>query len=541
MNVLLLTGPFFMIQIYDRILPSQSLATLVALSLLVCFLMAAYGSFDYIRSRLVTRIATLIDLQFAGAVFGDGMRAGARSTQGGDPTRDLKVLRQFLTGPSAIGLFDVPWLPVYLGVVFALHPALGWMAVIAAALLIALAVTNAHQSRSPSRETTLHEIREDGIVSACRRNVETIRAMGMHANLQRIWLSEHTRVLAATRNGADRSALFSSLSRAFRLLLQSAVLAVGAWLVIDNALSAGSLIAASITFARALAPLDAAIAQWRSVVTARQSWLRLRDLLAEAPPSAPHVALDKPRRTLSVECVAVAAPNRRNILVDGASFHLQAGDGLGIIGPSGSGKSTLVRGLVGAWPMVRGEVRLDGATPSQWDAQQFGRCIGYLPQEVQLFDGKVSDNISRFNPSGASEAIIAAAKLAGVHECILALPQGYSTVLGSEGVVLSSGQQQRIALARAVYGSPFLIVLDEPNAHLDLEGEQALSRTIQAVRKSGSIVLVVAHRKTAISELNKLLVLEAGKIVHFGDKDGVFAEIAARSKPQDGGLRVVAR
>jgi ATP-binding cassette subfamily C protein PrsD len=540
MNVLLLTGPFYMLQIYDRVLPSQSLPTLLVLSVLAAGLMGIYGALDFLRSRLMGRIGTFLDLRLAGPAFDLGMDTGSKAGVGGDPTRDLRTVRQYLVGPAAVGLFDIPWLPVYLAVVFLLHHVLGWMAVIAALLLITLAVLNAAASKGPVRAAIAREFKEDAFVAACRRNAETLRILGMRLDLGRIWLTEHARLLKDSQTGSDRNALYSSLSRALRLLAQSAVLGVGAFLVVDNSLSAGALIAASITFARALAPVDLAIGQWRGVVAARQSWQRLQSYLSCSSRPVSRVALGRPHQTFSAASLSVASPDRGSIIVEGVSFQLRAGDGLGVIGASGCGKSTLVRGLLGAWPAVQGEVRLDGATFDQWREEDLGAHIGYLPQDVHLFNGTIAQNIARFRHDATADAVIAAARLAGVHQLILSLPDGYETVIGAGGLALSAGQRQRVALARAVYGTPFLVVLDEPNAHVDGEGEFALINAIRALRAAGSIVVVVAHRKGVISDLNKLLLLNAGRVQCVGDTNIVMAHIASKSVARPGGLSVVA-
>lgn len=538
MNVLLLTGPFYMLQIYDRVLPGQSIPTLLVLSILVAGLMLVHGALDYVRSRLMLRIGSLFDLKLAHPAFDLATRQ--QPGVGGDPARDLRSVRHFLMGPAAVGLFDIPWFPVYIAVVFALHPVLGWMAIASSIALVALAVLNASASQAPVREAMTREANEDAFINVCRYNSETVGVLGMRRELGRIWEVEHAQLLSANQTGGDRSALYSSLSRTLRLLLQSAVLGVGAVLVVESTLSAGALVAASITFARALAPVDTAIVQWRGVVTARQAWLRLTTHFAGTTHIHERVTLGRPHQTLTVEDMTISTPSGGSIIVKSASLQLQAGDGLGIIGNSGSGKSTLVRGLLGAWPMVKGEVRLDGATLSQWREDELGAHIGYLPQDIHLFNGTVAQNIARFRQDSTSEAVIAAAKIAGVHELILSLPDGYETLMGPAGVVLSAGQCQRVAVARAVYGQPFLVVLDEPNSHADAEGEFSLINAMRTLRAAGSIVIVVAHRRGAIAEMNKLLLMNAGQVELFSDKNTVLSQIASKSTVNHGGLRAVA-
>jgi ATP-binding cassette subfamily C protein PrsD len=544
MNVLLLTGPFYMLQIYDRVLTSQSLPTLTALSILVVALLLLYGFFEFLRARLMARVAAMVDLRLAGTAFQEALRlagGGAASAASAEALRDLRGVRQFLASPAAAGLFDVPWMPVYLAVIFLLHPALGWVAVGGSLALIVIALANERYGRLPSQQLILSATREDGFVASARLNAETVKAMGMLGDLARLWGAHHGQAAEAQRNAGDPIAGFAALSRSLRLILQSAILGVGAYLAIANELSPGALIAASIVFGRALAPVDMVVAQWRTIAGARQSWNRLKATLARANKDiVVATELPAPRQNLVVDQLYVGPPDERGIIVQNVSFKLAAGEALGVIGASGSGKSTLARALVGAWPAVRGEVRLDGATLSQWDDAVLGHHIGYLPQDVHLFDGTVAENISRFRAGASSEDIVAAAKLAGTHDIIVQLPDGYDTRIGAQGATLSAGQRQRLGLARAIFGGPFLIVLDEPNAHLDAEGELALVAAIDALRAAGKIIVVVAHRKTAITKVDKLVWMEDGKASAFGPKDQVLADIRQKAS-SNGGLRVVSR
>jgi PrtD family type I secretion system ABC transporter len=544
MNVLLLTGPFYMLQIYDRVLTSQSLPTLTALSILVVALLLLYGFFEFLRSRLMARVAAMVDLRLAGTAFQEALRlagGGAASAASAEALRDLRVVRQFLASPAAAGLFDVPWMPVYLAVIFLLHPALGWVAVGGSLALIVIALANERYGRLPSQQLILSATREDGFVASARLNAETVKAMGMLGDLARLWGAHHGQTAEAQRNAGDPIAGFAALSRSLRLILQSTILGVGAYLAIANELSPGVLIAASIVFGRALAPVDMVVAQWRTIAGARQSWNRLKATLTRANKDiVVATVLPAPRQNLVVDQLYVGPPDERGIIVQNVSFNLEAGEALGVIGASGSGKSSLARALVGAWPAVRGEVRLDGATLSQWDDAVLGHHIGYLPQDVHLFDGTVAENISRFRAGASSEDIVAAAKLAGTHDIIVQLPDGYDTRIGAQGATLSAGQRQRLGLARAIFGGPFLIVLDEPNAHLDAEGELALVAAIDALRAAGKIIVVVAHRKTAITKVDKLVWMEDGKVSAFGPKDQVLADIRQKAS-SNGGLRVVSR
>ena len=544
MNVLLLTGPFYMLQIYDRVLTSQSVPTLVALSVLVGLLLALYGFFDFLRTRLMARVAAIVDLHLAGNAFREAVRlgdSGATSVASAEALRDLRGVRQFVGSPAATGLFDIPWMPAYVAVIFVLHPILGWIAVGGSLALIVIALTNEGRGRRPAQQLMLSATREDSFVASARLNAETVKAMGMLGDLARLWHTQHGQTADAQRVAGDSNSGYAALSRSLRLILQSAILGTGAYLAIANELSPGALIAASIIFARALAPVDVAVAHWRSIAAARQSWNRLKATLAGAKNQiAVATELPAPHHTLVVDRLYVAPPGQNSVIIHDVSFALKAGEALGVIGASGSGKSTLARGLVGAWPAVRGEVRLDNATLTQWDEGVLGHHIGYLPQDVHLFEGTVAENISRFRADAASEDVVAAAKLAGTHDMIVQLPDGYDTRIGSQGITLSAGQRQRLGLARALFGNPFLIVLDEPNAHLDAEGEMSLVSAIDALRVAGKVVVVIAHRKTAITKVDKLLWMANGKVSAFGPKDQVLADIQQKAS-SNGGLRVVSR
>ena len=538
MNVLLLTGPFYMLQIYDRVLTSNSLPTLVALSALVLVLLGLYGLFDFVRGRLMTRLANNLDLHLADRVYEESIRAGPIG-ESSDPSRDLRTVRQFMASPVAAGLFDVPWLPFYIAVVWLLHPVLGMIAIAGALFIVCIAILNGWASRKPSQEASAMALREDRFVGTSKQNGETIKAMGMLGDMQRAFAGLHRESLASGQKGTDRNAVFAAPTRSIRLILQSAILGVGAYLVITSELSPGAMIAASIIFARALAPVDMAIAQWRGVVAAKQAWGRLKEALAQRTEATRSVALEPPCQSLAVEDLYVGPPGKDRALVSRVALDLVAGEGLGIIGASGCGKSSLLRGLVGAWPVLRGEIRIDGATPDQWSAEDRGKFIGYLPQEVYLFDGTVAQNIARFRSDATSEQIVEAAKIAGAHELILQLPDGYETLLGTGGITLSAGQRQRVALARALFGEPFLVILDEPNAHIDSAGEQALLTAVDDLRARGAIVIVVAHRKAAIGRLDKLMLLRDGEPQIFGPKDEVLKQVAASAYDAEGGLRVV--
>jgi PrtD family type I secretion system ABC transporter len=533
-NLLYLTGSIFMLEIYDRVLPSRSVPTLVGLIILAGGLYIAQGILDLIRGRILVRIGTSLDEALSGRVFETVVRlpliAGGRS-EGLQPLRDLDNIRSFLSslGPSAF--FDLPWLPFYLAICFAFHVLIGATALAGAIILVILTILTEFMTRKPAREAMGLAARRNDLAAASRRNAEVLVAMGMSGRLTKRWSVTNENYLTGNQRTSDVAGGLGAIAKVMRMTLQSAVLGVGAYLVIHQEATAGVIIAGSILSARALAPVDLAIAHWRGFVAARQSWHRLNRLLASLPARDAPTRLQAPSKRLSVENVSIVPPGDQKIIVQDVSFALDAGNGLGIIGPSGSGKSSLVRALVGVWQPVRGKVRLDAAALDQWSSEVLGRHLGYLPQDVELFAGTVAQNICRFDPDAISENIIAAAKEAGVHEMIVKMSEGYDTQVGEHGVSLSAGQAQRVALARALYGEPFLIVLDEPNSNLDTEGDEALTRAVRAARERGAIVVVVAHRPIGIEAVDMLLVLKDGRMQAFGPKEQVLGQVLQRVAP----------
>jgi ATP-binding cassette subfamily C protein len=530
-NLLYLTGSIFMLEIYDRVLPSRSVPTLVGLVILAGGLYIAQGILDLIRGRILARIGTSLDEALSGRVFETVVRlpliAGGRN-EGLQPLRDLDNIRSFLSsmGPSAF--FDLPWLPFYLAICFAFHVLIGATALAGAIILVILTVLTEFMTRKPAREAMGLAARRNDLAAASRRNAEVLVAMGMSGRLTRRWSAANEEYLAGNQRASDVAGGLGATAKVMRMTLQSAVLAVGAYLVIHQEATAGVIIAGSILAARALAPVDLAIAHWKGFVAARQSWHRLNRLLGSLPAQSAPTRLQSPSRRLSVENVSIVPPGDQRVIVHDVTFALEAGNGLGVIGPSGSGKSSLVRAMVGVWQPVRGKVRLDAAALDQWSSDVLGRHIGYLPQDVELFAGTVAQNICRFDPDAVSENIIAAAKEAGVHEMIVKMSEGYDTQVGEHGVSLSAGQAQRVALARALYGEPFLIVLDEPNSNLDTEGDEALTRAVRSARERGAIVVVVAHRPIGIEAVDMLLVLKDGRMQAFGPKEQVLGQVLQR-------------
>ena len=541
-NVLMLTGAMFMLEVYDRVLPSRSVPTLIVLFALAAGLFAAQGVIDLIRSRILVRIGASLDEALSARVYDAVVRLSLIAGDRGDgvqPLRDLDNVRGFLSGVGPVALFDLPWIPAYLVICFLLHPYIGWAALAGAAVLCCLTLLTEYFTRAPTKLAGDLAKTRMGLAEAGRRNAEALVAMGMAGQFGARWSDINRTYAESARRASDVGGSLGSIAKVLRLMLQSGVLGVGAWLVIHQEATAGIIIAGSIVSARALAPIDLAIANWKGFVAARHSWQRLAKLLALVPASPAPMPLDAPRSSLAVESASVVPPGGNKFVVQDVTLALEAGQGLGIIGPTASGKSSLVRMIVGVWPAARGVVRLDGAALAQWAPLALGVHIGYLPQSVALFSGTIAQNISRFDGAAAPDVIIAAAKAAGVHHLIVNLPDGYETEIGEHGVTLSAGQAQRIALARALYRDPFLVVLDEPNASLDSEGDEALTRAILGVRSRGGIVVVVAHRPSALAGVDLVLVMNRGRAQRLGPKDDVLAETLVRSAPGARPLKVV--
>jgi ATP-binding cassette subfamily C protein len=527
-NILYLTGSFYMLEVYDRVLPSRSVPTLVALSILALTLFAFQGVLDIIRSRVLVRVAATLDERLSARVYDIVVALPLRARTPGDglaPLRDLDQIRSFLVTTGPLALFDLPWMPIYVLICFLFHPWIGVAALIGAVILTSLTLLSEFMTRKPSRMTMQHIGTRNGLADAGRRNAEVLLAMGMAPRMGKIWGEANAKYLASQRQTSDVAGGLGAISKVLRFALQSGVLGLGAYLVIQQQATAGIIIASSIIVARALAPVELAIANWRGFVSARQSWKRLSDSLAAMDKGPEPMSLPAPKSNLVVENVIGNPPGIQRMVVQDVSFTLKAGQGLGIIGPSASGKSSLARLIVGVWLPARGKVRIDGAALDQWSPAELGQHIGYLPQDVELFAGTVAQNIARFEPDAPSEAIIAASQAAGVHDMIVRLPEGYDTQIGENGAVLSAGQRQRIALSRALYRDPFLIVLDEPNSNLDSDGDKALTQAIVGVRKRGGIVVVVAHRPSALAGVDQVLAMLNGRAHAFGPRDEVLAKL----------------
>ncbi|PWR25314.1 type I secretion system permease/ATPase [Zavarzinia aquatilis] len=528
-NLLMLTGPLFMLQVYDRVLASHSLETLVALIVIVVFLYLVQGLIDLVRTRMFARIAGLLAAALGPPLFDADLRQTVTvgRGRGGRPLRDLEQIRAFLAGGGPGALFDLPWMPLYAGLLFVLHPWLGALGLLGILVLTLLTVLTDRLGRGPQAATNQLAAAAQDIGDAAALNADAAIALGMQAPLRERWRQATASAAAAHLTGGDGAALFGTLSKSFRLLLQSLMLALGAYLVIRGDATGGVIIASSIMLGRALAPVELAIGHWRGFIAARQAWRRIETLLAAHP--EPHVSVDlpAPARALSVNGLAVAVPGGHRLVLKDVAFQLEAGDVLGIIGPSGAGKSTLLRTLAGLSPPLRGSIRLDGSELRQWSPSAAGRFIGFLPQSVGLFAGTIAENIARFDPQATTEDILAAARAAGVDQLVRGFADGYETQIGEGGMALSAGQRQRIALARALFRRPFLLLLDEPNANLDGEGEAALSRGIAGAKASGAITIIVTHRPSALTHADKALMLVDGAVAAFGPKDEVLRRVLA--------------
>jgi ATP-binding cassette, subfamily C, bacterial PrsD len=541
-NVLMLTGAMFMLEVYDRVLPSRSVPTLIGIAILAGGLYMAQGLIDLIRGRLLVRIGSALDEAVSGRVFDTILRLPmrvARVSDGLQPLRDLDSVRSFLSGLGPIALFDLPWLPLYIGICYLLHPWLGYTALAGAIILAALTLLTEVLTRRPTKAAASFAASRSELAQAGHRNAEAIVAMGMTGRMVHRWAEANRQYMAGQLGASDVVGGLGAVSKVLRMVLQSAVLGVGAFLVIRQDATGGIIIAGSILAARALAPVDLAIAHWKAFAACRQSWQRLNKLLTLLPPEQAPMLLPAPRERLTVESASGAPPGSSKLILQDVSFKLERGSGLGVIGPTGSGKSSLARLLVGVWQPARGKVRVDGCTLDQWSSEVLGTHIGYLPQDVELLSGTVAQNIARFEPDADPQAIVAAAKAAGVHDLIIELGEGYETHVGERGETLSAGQAQRIALARALYRDPFLVVLDEPNSNLDAAGDEALTRAILGIRARGGIVVVIAHRPSAIAGVDLVLVLKQGRLQAFGPKDEILSKVLQRDAPAPRPLKVV--
>ncbi|EXJ15988.1 type I secretion system permease/ATPase [Imhoffiella purpurea] len=538
-NLLMLVPPLYMLQVYDRVLASRSSSTLLMLTILVVFLFAILGLLELLRTRILVRISAKLDMALSPRLFSAMFDAKLRNGRGAgvQPIDDLTNLRQFLTGNGLFAFFDVPWMPVYIAVLFFMHPWLGWFAVGAAILLLVLATANELTTRKPLGQANGVSIAARNYLGGNLRNAEALEAMGMIQRVHARWSERHHEVLRLQALASDRAGIMANLSKATRITLQSLILGVGAYLVILQEATPGIMIAGSIILGRALAPIDMLIGTWKGFLSARSAYKRLHDLLLAIPKRPRFMSLPAPDGSLMLDGVVAAPPGAQTPVLRGVRFDVAAGEVVGIVGPSAAGKSTLARVVLGVWPTVAGKVRLSGADISHWNRDELGPYIGYLPQDIELFDGTVGENIARFGEVDP-EMVVAAAQRAQVHEMILHLPKGYDTPIGEGGSVLSGGQRQRIGLARAMYGNPVLVVLDEPNSNLDDQGEAALVKAILQLKEEGSTVLVITHRPNVLHAVDKIIVLREGLVQSIGPRDQILAQfarptaVAAQPKPQ---------
>ena len=527
-NLLMLAPALYMLQVYDRVLASGNQMTLLMLTLMILGLFGLMGALEWVRSQVVIRLGTQMDMRLNQRVYDAAFEAqlSTGSPAAGQALNDLTSLRQFATGNALFAFFDAPWFPVYLWVIFMFSPWLGLLALGGAVLLMLLAWLNQRVSQGPLKAASELSVEATQQASAHLRNAEAIEAMGMLATLRGHWLAQHTAFLAQQNLASEKTASVGAWSKGVRLALQSLVLGLGALLAVQGQITAGMMIAGSILMGRVLSPIDQLIGVWKQWTSARLAYQRLESLLQAHPARPPRMALPVPRGELAVEQLSASAPGTRRATLSNLSFTLPAGQVLGVIGPSGCGKSTLARLLIGVWQPLAGKVRLDGAQLSQWDKQQLGPHLGYLPQDIQLFAGTIAQNIARFAQVDADK-VLAAAQMAGVHSLILQMPEGYDTRLGDGGAGLSGGQKQRIGLARALYGLPALIVLDEPNANLDEAGEQALLQAIAQLKQLKRTLILITHKPNVLTLTDQLLILREGQLQAFGPT----AKVLAAPKP----------
>ncbi|MAU52827.1 MAG: type I secretion system permease/ATPase [Roseovarius sp.] len=526
-NLLMLTGPIYMLQVYDRVLSSRSVETLIALSVLVVFLYTVMGVLDFARGRIMGRVGARFQAALDRRVFDAVIRKSALAP---DPRtasglRDLESVQRLLSAPVLLALFDMPWAPVFIAAIWVFHPWLGALAILGGGLLVALTVINQAVTRRPSARAGMAGMQAEAESDRLRLEAEMVQAMGMRDAAFDRWQQTRNAALSEQMRAADLGGSFANVSKAFRLLLQSAMLGLGAFLVLRGEMTPGAMIAGSILLGRALAPIETAIGQWPLVQRAMQGWDNLAELLGEVPPEPVRTALPRPKARLEGQRITVLPPGETVPVLRGVSFSVAPGQALGIIGPSGAGKSTLARALTGVWRPASGKIRLDAAALDQYPPAVLGGLIGYLPQRVQLFDGTIAENIARLSTAPDAAEVVKAAKRADAHEMILKMPDGYDTRVSAVGGRLSGGEMQRIGLARAMYGDPVILVLDEPNANLDNAGSEAVNRAIRGCKSSGRAVIVVAHRPAVIRECDLLLMLEGGQARAFGPRDEVLRSV----------------
>ncbi len=530
-NVLMLVPPLYMLQLYDRVLTSRSESTLYMLTLIVIVLFVTMGLLEVVRSRVLVKFGNRFANILSNRIFESTFELANKKPEAASSRLmgDFTQLRQFLTGNGLFAFFDAPWIPIYIIVLFLFHPYFGFFAIFAAITLVAITFLNEYTTKE--KMDNANTLNRDSMMQleANIRNAEVINAMGMKTNVRKKWEEKYFGFLNAQNDASNKAGIWSNLSKTLRMFFQSMILGLGAYLAVNMELSAGMMIAGSIIMGRALAPLDLMIATWKGFSGARMSYKRIDQLLKDFPKNKEYMELPAPKGFISVEGVYAKPPASSIYTLENLTFTINKGDIVGIIGPSAAGKSTLARIILGVWPVQIGTVRIDGADISQWDREHLGKYIGYLPQDIELFAGTISENIARFNEVD-SQKVIEAAMKAGVHEMILRLPEGYDTVIGSGAVVLSGGQRQRIGLARAIYDNPVFVVLDEPNSNLDEQGELALLKTVEELKQSGTTVVIITHRPNILKVTNKILIMNSGKIERYASTEEILGAVAKQNQ-----------
>ena len=526
-NLLMFVSPLYMLQVYDRVLGSRNETTLIGITVIAAFALVVYALLEMLRSRILVRAGILFDEKIASPIFAAVHRGNLRNPEGGHGValRDVDMVREFLTGSGLLAFCDAPWTPVFLLACFILHPWFGWMAIVGGLIIFGLTLLNEVATKRELAAAGMASNAAGQYAQATLRNTEVLQAMGMLGALRRLWGHRHAEVLAFQALASDRAGLIVASTKFTRMFLQTLILGVGAYLAIHREISPGSMIAASIIIGRALAPVELLVANWKGFTAVRASYGRLQRLIEIAGPEPERMNLPRPAGQIDAENLIVSAPGKTQPILQGVSFKLAPGTIVGVVGPSAAGKSSLARAVTGVWPILRGTLRIDGSEISHWDPQALGRHIGYLPQDVELFAGSVAENIARFETID-EEAVIAVARKAGCHELIQSLPDGYNTQIGMGGQALSGGQRQRIALARAMYGNPSFIVLDEPNASLDAAGEEALMKAVQELKAMGTTIMIVTHKVNILTAVDAVLVMNSGTVQAFGPRDQILGQIA---------------
>lgn len=532
-NLLMLVPSIYMLQVYDRVVPTGNHSTLVMLTLIMFALFVTMSVLEWVRSQILVRVSTRLEILLNDRVFGVAYKqslysGGQRASS--QPLDDLTALRQFLTGNGLFAFFDAPWMPIYIALMFVFHAWYGWFSIITAVILVVVAIVNERVTAKTLEEANKMAMAGRVLLNKNLRNAEVIEAMGMLGSVRQRWQATAEKVLVLQSVASSKAGLIAATSKVIRLTSQSLILGVGAYLVIEREISPGLMIAGSILLGRALAPIDMIIATWKGFVSARGQYHRLQDALKQIPAERDKMPLPPPTGKFQLEEAQVIPPGSKIPAIKTLSFSIEAGDSVGVLGPSGAGKSTLARALLGIWPTSNGKIRLDGAEVCTWNRAQLGPYLGYLPQDIELFDGSISENIARFG-NVDPEMVVAAAKMADVHELILRLPDGYDTVLGGASGMLSGGQRQRIGLARALYGNPVAVVLDEPNSNLDEQGELALANALERLKQNKVTVILITHRNSVLSRVDKLLILNDGQLALYGPRDQVIAHLQRNTAP----------